>query len=460
MTLNCSTARHLRQLALLPRYGGRAPRYTSYPTAAQFTSDVDAGTYSDWLSQLPRDRPVSLYVHVPFCQRLCWYCGCNTRVIRRGEAISEYVGLVAKELALVEARLPGPLQANAIHLGGGTPNMLGVDDLAALFGALRQVFQVSDGAEIAAEIDPSQLRPEWATAAAYHGLSRASLGVQDLSPAVQAAVNRHEPFEVVARAAGLLRGAGVASLNFDLMYGLPRQRVGDVVNTLDQVLTLRPERLALFGYAHVPWMKPHQKLIDERELPGDAERLAQSEAAADRLAAAGYVRIGLDHYALPDDSLAIHHAGLRLHRNFQGYTTDAAETLLGFGVSAIGRVPQGLVQNSAVERDWRAAVAAGRLPTVKGVAVTREDAFRAEIIEKLMCGFSADLSEIRRRWDREEATLATAKAALAEFEADGLVSWRGEALEVTDVGRPFVRQVCAAFDTYLDPQALRHSRVV
>jgi oxygen-independent coproporphyrinogen-3 oxidase len=460
MSLSCTTATRLRQLALLPSYGGRVPRYTSYPTAAQFTPEVDADVYGDWLGALPTDRPVSLYVHVPFCARLCWYCGCNTRVINHGESISEYVALLERELALVEARLPGRLAANAIHLGGGTPNMLRPADLATLFGALRRVFAVVPDAEIAAELDPSVLTREWVQAAARHGLSRASLGVQDLSPDVQAAVNRREPFEVVERAAGWLRSARVPSLNLDLMYGLPRQHTREVLATLDQVLTLKPERLALFGYAHVPWMKPHQKLIDERELAGEAERLAQSEAAAEKLESAGYVRIGLDHYALPDDPLAIAQAKGGLHRNFQGYTTDAAEALLGLGVSAIGRLPQGFVQNHAVEREWRAAVRAGRLPTARGVGLTEDDRVRAAIIERLMCDYEADFEALDRAFPGAARLAAEARRRLAQLERDGVAAWRGRTLAVSPEGRPFVRQVCAAFDAYLDPQTQRHSKAV
>jgi oxygen-independent coproporphyrinogen-3 oxidase len=318
MTASATTELRRSQLRLLAAYGGRVPRYTSYPPATQFSPAVDAEVYASWLAALPADLAVSLYVHVPFCARLCWYCACNTRVVHRGESIADYVALLADEIGLVEAQLPSRLRADAIHFGGGTPNLLRPGDLAVVFGALRRAFDVSPDAEIAAELDPSQLTPEWAHAAALHGLTRASLGVQDLSPEVQAAVNRHEPFAVVERAANLLRDAGVESLNLDLMFGLPRQRVGDVLATLDQVLTLRPDRLALFGYAHVPWMKAHQKLIDERQLPGETERLEQSEAAAERLTAAGYVRIGLDHYALPHDPLAIAAAQGALHRNFQG----------------------------------------------------------------------------------------------------------------------------------------------
>jgi len=413
-------ARAPDRATLLSRYGGRAPRYTSYPTAAQFTPAIDAEAYGAWLSALPTAKPVSLYVHIPFCARLCWYCACNARAVHRPQTISDYVGLVRDELALVEAHLPARLSANSLHLGGGTPNMLSLDDLTALFGAIRHVFDLQPGSEIAAELDPSQLTRQWVQAAAFHGLTRASLGVQDLSPAVQAAVNRPEPFEVVARAAGWLREIGVRSLNLDLMYGLPQQTKADVLSTLDRVLTLAPERLALFGYAHVPWMKPHQKLIDAATLPGEAERIEQSEAAAERLAAAGYVRIGLDHYAREDDELAWAAKHARLHRNFQGYTTDEAETLIGVGASAIGRLPQGYVQNTAVEVEWRRAVAAGVLPTARGVALSDDDRFRAEIIERLMCDLAVNLSAVSASWGRDRSELAPPSSGFARSR---MTSW-------------------------------------
>jgi len=449
--------------ALIARYDGRAPRYTSYPTAVQFTPEVDADEHRAWLGALDPAQAVSLYFHIPFCARLCWYCGCHTRATTRTAPVTDYVDGLIEELALVEAALPGRLRAREVHLGGGTPNMLSRDDMTRLFAALRHVFQLSPGAAVAAELDPAVLTRDWVQAAAFHGLSRASVGVQDLSPRVQQAVNRPESFEMIERAVGWLREAGVLSINLDLMYGLPRQRVTDVVATLDQVVKLRPERLALFGYAHVPWMKSNQQLIREADLPGPSERFEQSEAAAEKLAAEGYVRIGLDHYALPDDELAIALAEHRLHRNFQGYTTDANAVLIGLGASSISKLPRGFVQNHAQERLWREAINAGRLPTARGVALTAEDRFRGEIIESLMCDLAVDLDAVRAR-HRQAATdlpdLGLSLRRLAPFVEDGLVVAEGGRVAVTEVGRPLVRSVAATFDAYFDPEAVRHSRSV
>ncbi|MFN3522772.1 MAG: oxygen-independent coproporphyrinogen III oxidase [Phenylobacterium sp.] len=447
-------------MALVDKYDGRAPRYTSYPTAVQFTPQVDARTYQRWLSELPTDEAVSLYAHIPMCARLCWYCGCNTRAVNRADAVSDYVALLVQELALVEPILPGRLRASALHLGGGTPNMLGIDDLRVLFEALRHLFRLEADAEIAAELDPAVLTEAWVKAAAFHGLNRASLGVQNLSPRVQQAVNREERFEDIARCVGWLRAAGVASINLDLMYGLPHQTTANTLSTIHQVVSLRPERIALFGYAHVPWMKSHQQLIDEAALPGPAERLEQSEAAAELLAREGYVRIGLDHFALESDELAVAHAQKRLKRNFQGYTVDAAATLLGFGASAISSLPQGFVQNHAQELAWRKAVGAGESPIARGVALTDEDRWRGEIIERLMCDMGVDLAAVSARHGRDWRALQDEVGRLAPFVADGLLRIDGAKLTVTETGRLLVRSICAAFDAYFAPQAQRHSKAL
>ncbi|HRD29545.1 MAG TPA: oxygen-independent coproporphyrinogen III oxidase [Caulobacter sp.] len=448
-----------RRRDLLDRYDGNVPRYTSYPTAVEFSSIVDEDVAAAWLGQLPLDERLSVYVHIPFCKRLCWYCGCNTRAVRNRTLISDYIAFLGEELALVEKALPGRPTAGAIHLGGGTPNMLSREDLGALFRGLRHVFRVSPGAEIAAELDPSVLTREWVVAAAFHGLTRASVGVQDLSPHVQQAVNRIEPFEVVERAVGWLREAGVASVNLDLMYGLPRQRVEDVLATLDKVLTLRPERLALFGYAHVPWVKAHQKLIEASDLPGAAERLDQSEAAAAKLTDEGYVRIGLDHFALPDDPLALALQAGTLRRNFQGYTADPHMTLIGLGASSISSLPQGYYQNDATELGWRRRLQEGRLPVVRGVALTDEDRFRGDIIETLMCRRSVDLAQVCARHGRDLETLAEEETALRGMAADGLVALAPGRVEMTRLGQPWLRSVARVFDRRSGAQS-RFSRVL
>lgn len=445
---------------LIAKYDGRAPRYTSYPTAVQFTPEVTDATYRAWLADLPVTTPVSVYLHIPFCARLCWYCGCNTRAVSRHEPVRDYVALLMTELSLLEQALPGKMTVGDIHLGGGTPNMLNAEELATIFGGLRHVFRVTPDAEIAAELDPAVLSRDWIKAAAYHGLSRASLGVQNLSPEVQGAVNRQERFEDIAECVNDLRKAGVASINLDLMYGLPLQTTRNTLATLDAVLTLKPERLALFGYAHVPWMKAHQQLIDEAALPGPAERLEQSQAAAERLKAEGYIQIGLDHFALPGDSLAKAAVSGHLHRNFQGYTTDMAGTLLGLGASAIGTTPGGFVQNITQELGWRHAVADGKLPIARGVAVTDDDRFRADIIERLMCDFDVDLVAACARHGRTLADVEDAIARLQDFRQDGLATWDGRRLTVTPRGRMLVRSICALFDAYLAPDAQRHAKAI
>jgi oxygen-independent coproporphyrinogen-3 oxidase len=446
--------------SLIAKYDGRAPRYTSYPTAVQFGPAVTARVYESWLSALPADRAVSLYLHIPFCAQLCWYCGCNTRAVHRRQTIGDYVQLLVQEIGLLRAALPARLAASAIHFGGGTPNMLWPDELSAIFAALGDAFAFAPELEVAAELDPAVLTREWVQAAAAHGLNRASLGVQNLDPAVQKAVNRHDTFDDIRRCVTWLRQAGVGSINLDLMYGLPRQTTENTLATLDQVLRLRPERIALFGYAHVPWMKTHQKLIDEAALPGPHERLDQSESAARRLVSEGYRRIGLDHFALPDDALCVAEAAGRLHRNFQGYTTDEATTLLGVGVSAIGHLPQGFVQNQSQEVLWRAAVSQGRLPVARGVAVTEEDRFRAEIIERLMCDGAVDLGRLCARHGRSVLALSPELERLKTFVADGLVRIDGARIEATERGRLLIRSIAAVFDTYFAADRGRHAKAI
>jgi len=456
-----STALHDQVPAdLLARYDRPVPRYTSYPTAPHFHAGVDAATYAAWLGALDPAAALSLYVHIPFCARLCWFCGCHTRVVNRYEPVAAYVGTLLCEARAVAAALGPRHPAVALHWGGGSPTLLKPDDVRRLADGIFQVFGRAPGHAFAVEVDPRGLTPALAAALAEAGVNRASLGVQDLDPAVQAAVNRHQSLDVTAEAVRLLRGHGIAAINIDLMYGLPGQTLDGLLRTVDSVAALAPDRMALFGYAHVPWMKQHQQLIDARRLPDGAGRWRQMTAAARRIREHGYVAVGIDHFARPDDPLAHAHADGTLGRGFQGYTADTGTALVGLGASAIGMLPQGYVQNLVAVRDYQGAIAGGRLATARGVALTAEDRLRRAVIERLLCDFAADVPALAAAHGLPAPTLADAADALAPLAADGLVVQRDGCLAITECGRPFARVVAAAFDAYLRPGMRRHARAV
>lgn len=446
---------------LLARYADqRLPRYTSYPTAPRFGPEIGEAAYRAWLAELPEGLAGSLYLHVPFCRTMCWYCGCHTTVARRDDPIAGYLSALRREVELVAASLPRRLAVEHLHFGGGTPTILEPEELLRLLALLRESFAVSSKAEIAIEIDPRTLTKAMAAALGAAGFTRASLGVQSFDPVVQTAINRIQSFEQTATAAAELRRAGIGGLNFDLIYGLPHQSVASCLDTVARCLTLRPDRLSVFGYAHVPAFKKHQRKIDEAALPGAAARHEQAEAIAAALAAAGYRRIGLDHYALPGDAMAVAQAEGRLRRNFQGYTTDRSEVLLGFGASAIGRLPQGYIQNEPVLGRYAERVERGELPIAKGYALTREDRFRAELIERVMCDFRVDIDEVSRGHGRPAPALASAFPALAALQADRIVRLRESVVEIEPEARPLLRAVAAAFDAYLGTSGRTHSRAI
>jgi oxygen-independent coproporphyrinogen-3 oxidase len=458
LKVNCPRWRPATPAALAAKYDARVPRYTSYPTAPHFHAGVGERDYRAWLAAIEPKRPVSLYLHIPFCAQLCWYCGCHTSVAGRRAPIADYVDALVDELELVAEAIGRRLPVASVHLGGGTPNSLDPRDVDRIFEALGRAFAINNDAEIATEIDPRALTRRWVEAAARNGLRRASLGVQDIDPTVQKAINRRQPWAVTVRAVDALRDAGVASINLDLMYGLPHQTVATIEETIAQVLKVEPDRIALFGYAHVPWMKRAQKLIPQDALPDVEERYRQQARAAELLSRAGYVSVGLDHFARANDPLARALAVGTVHRNFQGYTTDDADTLIGFGASSIGRQRGGYVQNFAKTLEWRNAVAAGRLPIARGAALTDDDRLRGEIIERLMCDFRVDLDAFADRPGFDPGGFTAEFRKLTPFETDGLVARDRRTLIVTDRGRPFVRAICAVFDRYLVASAERHSR--
>ncbi len=429
------------------------PRYTSYPTAPHF-GPLGAAEYAGWLGGITADMPLSLYLHVPFCKSLCWYCGCHTAVTRSGARIERYAAALGAEARMLAAHLPEHAGIAHLHLGGGTPTALGAAALAGLLAQLRADFGFRPGAELAAELDPRELDEATVAALAEAGLTRASLGVQDISTTVQQRIGRVQSRDCVVGAVERLRAHGIPSINMDVMYGLPGQGVAEVEATTRFAISLGAERVAVFGYAHVPWMKPHQNAIDSASLPGALERMAQADAAEAVLRAAGYVPIGLDHFAKPTDDMAVALREGALHRNFQGYTTDAAPALLGLGVSAIGSLPGGYAQNEPDERKYVAAVEAGVFPVKRGRALTADDRQRRDVIERVMCDFTLNLAPL------PPALLDEAMPGLARLETDGVIALDRDFLRVTPAGRRYVRHVAACFDAYLGQGAGRHSMAV
>ena len=436
----------------------RIPRYTSYPTAPHFSPEIGEAHYRRWLASLPAAE-ASLYLHIPFCRAMCWYCGCHTTVAAREAPVIRYLDCLRQEIELVARYTRDLLSIRHVHFGGGTPTLVPADQMRAMMGNLRARFHINDDAEIAIEIDPRTLTPEMAVTLGECRFNRASMGVQSFDPAVQQAINRVQSLEVTEAAVRLLRANGVRATNFDLIYGLPKQSVQSCLDTVEQALLLRPDRFAVFGYAHVPSFKPHQRKIDGTALPDSEMRFAQSRAIAGALVGAGYVEIGLDHFALPEDALAAAAAGGRLHRNFQGYTTDEAEVLIGLGASSIGRVPQGFVQNEVRIPEYERLIKQCRLPIARGYRFAGDDRMRGAIIERLMCDNAVDLGTICRSFGTDPAAILRV-VPLGPLISDGLLEQDGECITIKPHARPLVRTIAAAFDEHLIAGAERHSRAV
>lgn len=436
------------------------PRYTSYPTAPNFTSAVDAAVYRSWLEELPKGATLSVYLHVPYCRDLCLYCGCNTKATHKHEPIERYAKLFVEEIACI-ARYAGRRRVTHLHWGGGTPSILGADLLRFIADELECHFDLGAVHEHAIELDPRYVEPSLVRALRDIGINRASFGVQDFSPQVQQAVGRIQPFDVVRDATAVLRESGIDRINLDLMYGLPRQTTKDVRRTAILAHELKAQRVAVFGYAHVPWFRPQQRLIDESELPSAHERMAQAAAAHETLVQLGYKPIGLDHYARPDDQLVPVARTGRLHRNFQGYTIDDADALIGFGASAISRFAKGFAQNAPDVGNYSRAIATGKLATVRGIAISDDDRLRGQIIERLMCDMAVDLAAIVKGSGIDiERDFSAALTSLRPLQDDGSLQIEGHRIRITEKGRPLARIVASAFDAYLAGSQARHSPAV
>ncbi len=446
---------------LLPFALQDVPRYTSYPTAVQFQPDFPGKTADDWLVALDPDASLSVYIHIPFCRQLCWYCGCHTSVPNSYDRAARYVEYLVRDIARSAALFNGRKGlVKHLHFGGGTPTYLDDAHIAEIVAAVDRGFGLASGGELALESDPRTLTRERARVLAGIGFNRISFGVQDFALPVQMKINRLQTFGLVAAATEFLRQAGFTSVNFDLMYGLPAQTVDSVIRTARQAAKLQPERISVFGYAHVPWFKKHQKMIADAELPGVVERYNQATAITTELQSLGYAAIGLDHFALAGDALTQAAADRTMRRNFQGYTTDAADALLAFGASAIGEFPQGFVQSARDTLEWSQKIDRNESPITRGLVTTPEDRMRSEVIERLMCDLSVDAEQIAAKHGFNPAMFGDLPQKLEAALNAGIVRIDGTRIRVPQQHQLFLRTVATAFDAYFVATPNRHAKAV
>lgn len=454
---------------LCRRFDISGPRYTSYPTADRFESNPGHQLLVDALQQRPAsDQPLSLYVHLPFCSTVCYYCGCNKVITKDHNKSSRYLDYLEREVDMQLASLAGSRQVAQLHWGGGTPTFLSDEEMMRLMGILRSRFEFLPDGEYSIEIDPRSVDPRRAHLLAELGFNRMSLGIQDFDPQVQEAVNRHQTFEQTRDVLLAARDAGFKSVSVDLIYGLPRQTLEGFRATLEKTLSLLPDRIALYSYAHLPQIFMPQRRIHETELPKAEEKLSLMAMAIETLVDAGYVFIGMDHFARPDDELALAQQAGKLHRNFQGYSTHAELDLLAFGVSAIAKVGPVYAQNAKTLDDYYGDLDAGHLPVRRGYLMNEDDALRRAVIQELMCHFGLDFAKVSQSWSIDFASyFADALEQLQPLAEAGLLQISAQRIDVMPKGRLLVRILAMAFDAYLQadrkkaPEGRqRYSRVI
>ncbi len=440
---------------LLQRYDRPGPRYTSYPTAVEFHDGFTESHYRERLAQADSqaEAPLSLYAHLPFCEERCLFCACNVVITPHREVATPYLDHLLLEIQLLARHLPSRRRVSQLHLGGGTPTYYPPAELERLFRAFADRFTFTPEAEIGIEVDPRVTTPEHVRALRRLGFNRISMGVQDFAPEVQKAVHRVQSYELTSSLVDLSRAEGYGSVNIDLIYGLPYQTIEGFQRTLDQVLTMRPDRVAVYSFAFVPWIKAHMRHLPEASLPDASLKLQLLGVTIDAFAGAGYRQIGMDHFALPGDELSRAVESRTLHRNFMGYTVQSARDMLGVGISAIGDVQGAFVQNVKKLPTYYEALAAGRFPVERGYALDPDDVVRRHVITRLMCNFHLDLREVEDLFELDFAdTFATELAELGGPDSPvshGLLLITPDALEVTPTGRLFIRNVCMVFDRYL-----------
>jgi oxygen-independent coproporphyrinogen-3 oxidase len=438
------TVTQLRHLGL---FDARVPRYTSYPTAPQFSPDVGPQVVQGWLAALPEGARVSLYIHVPFCRRLCWFCACRTQGTTTAGPVAAYVETLKAELRLIAGVLPAGVTLGQLHWGGGTPTLMDASMIADLSRAISEVAPLGEGAEFSVEIDPNEIDGPRLDALMAAGMTRASIGVQDFDPDIQATIGRDQSFEVTKAAVDALREHGIRSLNVDLLYGLPHQTGARITSSVEKVLSLLPDRVALYGYAHVPWMARRQAMIPTEALPTPEARLRLFETARKLFVWDGFDEVGIDHFARPTDSMAVAARDGTLRRNFQGYTVDPEPTLIGVGASAISRYRQGYAQNAPATSVYQGAVRGGRFATERGHIFAGEDMIRGRIIEELMCQFRADLPARAAECGTDRAkTVALADGLAQAF--PGMVWSNDGVVAIPEPARPLTRMIARWFDAY------------
>ncbi|WP_300058932.1 oxygen-independent coproporphyrinogen III oxidase [uncultured Roseobacter sp.] len=435
------------KLAKLGLFDAMVPRYTSYPTAPQFKSDIGGGQMENWIRAIPQGSQISLYLHIPFCRRLCWFCACRTQGTQTLSPVQGYLDTLIQEVEMLGQLLPSGVTLSRMHWGGGTPTLLSPDMIANLAGAVSDVAPLAPNAEFSVEVDPNEIDSARVQALAKAGMNRASIGVQDFDPEVQTTIGRIQGFEITRDAAEMLRAAGITSLNADILYGLPHQDETKIAASVQKLLTLNPDRVALYGYAHVPWMARRQSMIPSDALPAPERRLNLFETAARLFDWDGYTQIGIDHFAAPHDSLAIAARAGCLRRNFQGYTDDPADVLIGLGASAISRFPQGYTQNASATSDYAKAVQSGRFAAARGHAFAGEDLLRARIIEALMCDFDVRFDDIAQRFPDHVRRLAELLQSAADQFGE-MVQLTETGLRIRPEGRPLTRIIARFFDAY------------
>lgn len=442
------------QFERLGLFDAKVPRYTSYPTAPHFSDQVGSSQMRDWIRAVPAGGQVSLYIHIPFCRRLCWFCACRTQGTATAAPVAAYLETLYAEIDLLAETLPKGVTLNRLHWGGGTPTLLTPEMIGSLAHRIGHVLPFAPGAEFSVEIDPNEIDNARVDALVVAGMTRASIGVQDFDPHIQSVIGRDQSFEVTADAVEKLRAAGVHSLNADILFGLPHQTPERITDSVTKLLSLSPDRVALYGYAHVPWMARRQSLIPSQALPTPAERLNLFEIARKLFAWDGYRQIGIDHFAVPSDSLAKAEAAGKLRRNFQGYTDDQNDTLIGLGASSISRFPQGYVQNNPATSRYVAAVQAGKFASARGHVFGGEDLLRSRIIERIMCDFEISASDYGADANKVLEWMRSAEKAF-----DGTLVLQHDKLVIPEVSRALTRMVARHFDDYAIQEG-RHASAI